>query len=133
MHNWNEQDLFLWLKENIYKDLVKSKNPMSRWDCYSPQFKHRIELKCRTRHFNEMLLEKKKFDAMLSECEKHLDIPIYVNSTPRGIYFWNLLKVEPIWETNSKNPASTHFSTRHKVSKEVSYLYIESHNILKEL
>jgi hypothetical protein len=80
-----------------------------------------------------MLLEKKKYDSMLSECEKHLDIPIYINSTPRGIYFWNLLQVKPIWETNSKNPASTHFSTRHKVSKEVSYLYIESHNILKEI
>ena len=133
MHNWKEQDLFVWLKENIYKDLVMSKNQMSRWDCYSPQFKHRIELKCRTKHFNEMLLEKKKFDAMLQECEKHLDIPIYVNSTPRGIYFWNLLKVEPIWETNSKNPATTQFANTQRVEKEVAYLYIEPQNILKEI
>jgi hypothetical protein len=70
---------------------------------------------------------------MLQECEKHLDIPIYVNSTPKGIYFWNLLKVEPIWETNNKNPATTQFYNNLKVSKEVSYLYIEPHNILKEI
>lgn len=133
MHNWKEQDLFNWLKENVYKDLVKSKNQMSRWDCYSPRFKHRIELKCRTRHFNEMLLEKKKYDAMLQECEKHLDIPIYVNSTPRGVYFWNLLKVEPEWEINFRNPATTHFSNNNKVQKEVTYLRIESNNIIKEI
>jgi hypothetical protein len=93
---------------------------MSRWDCYSPQFKHRIELKCRTKHFDSMLLEKKKFDAMLSECEKHLDIPIYVNSTPRGIYFLNLLQIEPDWETNFRNPATTQFSNTNRVSKEVT-------------
>ena len=133
MHNWKEQDLFLFLKENIYKDLVKSKNQMSRWDCYSPQFKHRIELKCRTAHYDNMLLEKKKYDAMILECEKHLDIPVYINSTPRGVYFWNLLKINPDWETNHKNPASTHFSLRYKVSKEVTYLKIQPENILKEL
>jgi hypothetical protein len=133
MHNWKEQDLFNWLKENIYKDLVKSKNQMSRWDCYSPQFKHRIELKCRTKHFDSMLLEKKKFDAMLSECEKHLDIPIYVNSTPRGIYFLNLLQIEPDWETNFRNPATTQFSNTNRVSKEVTYLRIESQNIIKQI
>lgn len=133
MHSWSEAELFEWLKENVYKDLVKSKNQMSRWDCYSPQFKHRIELKCRTSHYDKMLLEKKKYDAMIQECEKHLDIPIYINSTPRGIYFWNLLRIEPTWETNFKNPATSHFSLRYKVAKEVTYLKIEQENILREL
>jgi hypothetical protein len=40
-----ESDLFEWLEANIYFDLLKSKNQMSRWDCYSPATKHRIELK----------------------------------------------------------------------------------------
>ena len=28
MNNWKEVDLFNWLKENVYLDLVKSKNQM---------------------------------------------------------------------------------------------------------
>lgn len=29
-----EIDLFNYLKRNVYPDLVMSRKPMSRWDCY---------------------------------------------------------------------------------------------------
>jgi hypothetical protein len=58
-----------------------------------------------------MLLERVKYDAMIQECEKHLDIPVYINSTPKGIYSFNLHLIEPIWEINNKNPATTYFNT----------------------
>jgi hypothetical protein len=90
MNNWKEIDLFNYLVENVYPDLVKSRNQMSRWDCYSPLTSHRIELKCRKTHYKTLLLEKGKYDAMVLECEKHLDTPIYINSTPKGIYSFNL-------------------------------------------
>jgi len=125
MNNWTEIDLFNWLKENVYPDLVKAKNPMSRWDCYSPCSGHRLELKCRKKHYSTMLLEKKKYNAMQSECMKHLDIPMYFNSTPEGVFSWNLNKIDPIWEVNFKNPATTQFNNNNKISKEVSYLEIE--------
>ena len=66
-----EGELFDWLQENIYFDLLKSKNQMSRWDCYSPSTGHRIELKCRKTHYDTLLLEKKKYDAMLEQTAKH--------------------------------------------------------------
>ena len=124
MNNWKEIDLFNYLKENIYFDLVKSKNQMSRWDCYSPATGHRIELKCRTRHFDTLLLEKKKYIAMIEECEKHLDIPIYINSTPKGVFSFNLHKIEPTFEINNKNPATTQFYNTQRIEKEVAYLEI---------
>ncbi len=124
MNNWQENDLFNWLKENVYSDLVKSKNPLSRWDCYSPNTGHRIELKCRKKHYSTLLLEKKKYDAMILECEKHLDIPIYINSTPEGIYSFNLNKICPTFEVNNKNPATTQFYNNNRVEKEVTYLEI---------
>jgi len=124
MNNWKETDLFNYLKENVYFDLVKSKNQMSRWDCYSPATGHRIELKCRTRHFNTLLLEKKKYDAMIEECEKHLDIPIYINSTPEGVFSFNLHKIHPTFEINNKNPATTQFYNTQRIEKEVTYLEI---------
>jgi hypothetical protein len=124
MNNWKEIDLFNYLKENVYFDLVKSKNQMSRWDCYSPATGHRIELKCRTRHFDTLLLEKKKYIAMIEECEKHLDIPIYINSTPKGVFSFNLHNIEPTFETNTKNPATTQFYNTQRIEKEVAYLEI---------
>lgn len=124
MINWNESDLFEYLRSNVYPDLVKSKNQMSRWDCYSPTFGHRIELKCRKSHYNTLLLEKKKYDAMIEECKKHLDIPMYINSTPEGIFCFNLLEINPIFETNFLNPATSHFQNRNRISKEVTYLEI---------
>jgi len=124
MNNWKETDLFNYLKENVYFDLVKSKNQMSRWDCYSPATGHRIELKCRTRHFDTLLLEKKKYDAMIEECEKHLDIPIYINSTPEGVFSFNLHKIHPTFEINNKNPATTQFYNTQRIEKEVTYLEI---------
>lgn len=124
MVDWKEADLFSWLKENVYPDLVKARNQMSRWDCYSPNSGHRIELKCRRKHYDTLLIEKKKYDAMIQKCEKHLDTPMYFNSTPKGIYSFNLYLVQPDWEINNKNPATTYFSNYEKIEKEVAYLQI---------
>lgn len=121
---WKEADLFDWLVGNVYPDLVKSKNQMSRWDCYSPGKGHRIELKCRKTHYDTLLLEKKKYDAMLAETSKHIDIPMYINSTPSGIWSFNLLFIRKDWEVNYRNPATTQFSNTSKVAKEVTYLNI---------
>jgi hypothetical protein len=124
MVNWTEENLFNWLKHNIYPDLVMAKNPTSKWDCYSPSTSHRIELKCRRKHYDKMILERKKYVAMLLECEKHFDIPIYINSTPKGVYLWNLLEINPTWETNFRNPATTQFGNTNRIKKEVAYLEI---------
>jgi hypothetical protein len=126
-----EAQLFQILKNKLFPDLLKAKNQMSRWDCYSPLKKYRIELKCRKAHYPTLLLEKKKYDAMILECSKHNDIPLYINSTPKGIFIFNLLKITPIWEINSKNPASTHFGNYDKVPKEVCYLNIAEAKMLK--
>lgn len=126
MLNWKEQDLFEYLTKNVYPDLVKSKNQMSRWDCYSPTSGHRIELKCRTKHYDTLLLEKKKYNAMIEECNKHLNIPMYINSTPEGVYCFNLLEIKPVFEINFLNPATSHFQNINRISKEVTYLEIKN-------
>lgn len=124
MYNWDEERLFDWLKEFVYFDLVKAKNQMSRWDCYSPKFKHRIELKCRSKHFPTLLLEKKKYNAMIFETGKHLDIPMYINSTPEGIYSFDLLEIDPIW-VEKKLRATTKFANNSIITKEVAFLSLD--------
>jgi hypothetical protein len=124
MTNYKEKDLFEWLTKNHYNTLVTSKNPISRWDCYDIETRNRIELKCRRTHYNTLLLEKSKYDALIKESNKHLDIPIYINSTPNGIYLFNLLEVELNWFIKSL-PATTEFEKRMWVKKEVAELKIE--------
>ncbi len=123
MIKWKEKDLFEWLNNNHYKTLVNSKNPISRWDCYDIETQQRIELKCRRKHYDTLILEKSKYDALIKESEKNLDIPIYINSTPEGIYLFNLYNVEVKWFTKSL-PATTEFKKRIWVKKEITELEI---------
>ena len=123
MQNWKEKDLFEWLSNNHYKTLVNSKNPISRWDCYDIETQNRIELKCRRKHYSTLILEKSKYDAMILESNKNLDIPIYINSTPEGVYLFNLNEIDIKWFTKSL-PATTEFKKRIWVKKEITELEV---------
>jgi len=124
-----EQQLFEYLRKDHYPDLVKAKSQMSRWDCYSPITFHRIELKCRTKHFDALLIEKKKYDAMVLKCKDNLDIPIYINYTPEGVYRWNLYNVEPKWFTK-KIKATTEFANNNLIDKEIALLEVIDAEVL---
>jgi len=124
-----EQELFDWLKDNVYPDLVIARNQLSRWDCYSPKRKHRVELKCRQKHYPDLLVEKKKYDAMIAKCNQHNDVPVYINSTPQGVYAFDMRTHDGLWEVRGM-PKTTQFSNRNFVSKEVGYFYIDKGHIL---
>jgi|TARA_R100001463_G_scaffold41922_1_gene88104 hypothetical protein len=124
-----EKDLFIYLKEKVYPDLVMSNSPISRWDCYSPKTKHRIELKCRKTHYDELVIERGKFDAMIEKANDNFDLPIYINSTPQGIYKWNLFFVTPTW-FEKQLPKTTDFSDNFKITKEIAMLPIVDAEIL---
>lgn len=124
-----EQDLFDYLLKNYYPDLVKAKKKMSRWDCYSPSTFHRIELKCRATHYDTLILEKKKYDAMLLKCDDNLDIPIYINSTPEGVYKFNLFNIKPKWQIKYLKKTTT-FTNNNQIAKEIAMLPIIDAEIL---
>jgi len=124
-----EKDLFEYLLNNYYPDLVKAKSKMSRWDCYSPATSHRIELKCRATHYDTLILEKKKYDAMVLKCNDNLDIPIYINSTPKGIYSFNLFEINPNWEVKYLKKTTT-FTNNNQIAKEIAMLPVIDAQIL---
>jgi hypothetical protein len=127
----NEQKLFQYLKDNYLPDLVLANNPMSRWDCYSIKYKVRIELKCRRAHYDTLLIEKKKYDSMLQSVEGTQYRPLYINSTPKGIWSFDLNTIKPNWITNRLNPATTDFINNMKVVKEVAYININNGKEIK--
>lgn len=117
----SEQELFDYLKKNHIPDLTMSDEPMSHWDCYSAKYKYDIELKCRRTHYDDLLIEKMKYDNLISRATKYRTTPIYINSTPIGIYVFNLSEMQIDWQIK-KMPATTDFTRKEKVDKVVGFL-----------
>ena len=123
---FTEQTLFDWLKENKYSDLRKSNNDKSRWDCVSDNHSLIIELKCRKKHYDSLIIEKGKFDALLFLSFVEDYTPLYINSTPKGVYSFNLLEFLDVDFKGKNFPKTTQFSNNLWVKKDVAYLEVSS-------
>ena len=120
---WREYDLFKWLSVNYYKLLVDTSGGYSKSDCYDIATKHRIELKCRAKHYDDLIIEKNKYKYLVDVSKKYGDIPIYINSTPKGIYLFKLNNIEFKWFQKSL-PKTTDFENKKTVKKEISKINI---------
>jgi len=119
-----EADLFDFLKVDIYPDLVKSEGTYDTFDCISYKAGHFIELKCRVTHYSDLLSEQMKYRKLIEQAVQSNLLPFYINSTPLGIYSFDLNDIpEPEWVTHLM-PASTEFENRNKIPKVVGYLEI---------
>jgi hypothetical protein len=121
----NEELLFAFLREGLYPDLVKSEGIFDAYDCISKQAGHYIELKCRATHYDTLLIEEMKYRKLITQAAERELIPYYINSTPLGIFSFDLMDLaEPVWFSHQM-PASTEFDRVEKVEKLVGYLPIE--------
>jgi len=118
-----EADLFTYLKLRYMSDLEKASHEFDYHDCQSDTTKRHIELKCRHRHYDELILEKDKYDALMQQAERLGYTPWYINSTPQGVYGFNLKIIKMTW-TIRQLPATTTFNNPQTISKTVTYLKI---------
>ena len=120
-----EQDLFDYLKSSLYPDLEKAPGIYDAFDCISTTAGHYIELKCRYTHYDTLLIEEMKYRKLITQAAERDLIPFYINSTPKGVFSFDLMDVpEPEWLSHWM-PATTEFARSNKVSKLVGYLPIE--------
>ncbi len=120
-----EIDLFNFLKESLYPDLTKSEGIYDSFDCISQQAGHYIELKCRYTHYDTLLIEEMKYRKLITQAAERDLIPFYINSTPKGVFSFDLMDVaEPEWSVGWM-PATTEFARNHKMEKLVGYLPID--------
>ena len=120
-----EQDLFDFLKSSLYPDLEKAPGIYDAFDCISVIAGHYIELKCRYTHYDTLLIEEMKYRKLITQAAERDLIPFYINSTPKGVFSFDLMDVpEPEWVSHWM-PATTEFSRSNKVSKLVGYLPID--------
>ena len=121
----NEELLFTLLREGYYPDLTKAPGIYDAFDCISMQAGHYIELKCRATHYDTLLIEEMKYRKLITQAAERDLVPFYINSTPTGIYSFDLMDLaEPVW-FNHQMPATTEFDRLDKVEKLVGYLPIE--------
>jgi hypothetical protein len=113
------------LKENALLELIKKRYPnikkiedeFSTIDCYDASTDIYYELKCRYEHYNELLIEKQKYLALLEQRESY-----YVCSTPKGIWMLQIQSIEePVW-FDKELIHSTYFNKPEIVVKEIGYI-----------
>lgn len=120
-----EEELFNYLRESLYPDLVKSPGIFDTYDCTSAKAGHYIELKCRHTHYPTLLIEEVKYRKLITQSAERDLIPFYINSTPLGIYSFDLMDIpEPEWVTH-RMPVTSEFANKSKVDKLVGYLSVE--------
>lgn len=101
-----EQGLFDYIKETYLEDLQKSEHTYEYIDATSYGYRLSIELKCRHTHYDELILEKDKYESLMQQANSLGFTPFYINSTPQGIYAFNLRKITVTWKTK-RLPSST--------------------------
>jgi hypothetical protein len=90
----NEQSLFELLKEKLLPDLQQT-DQFHFSDCFSKEKDLIVELKCRRFHYETLMIEQSKYIKLMSASYWEVR---YINSTPIGIYSFDLRMIEePNW------------------------------------
>lgn len=120
-----EPELFAFLKEFYYPDLEMSTDKYSKHDCISQSHYSYIELKSRNTHYDDLLIEQIKYYAILEAASDLKLNPLYINSTPEGIWSFSLEDMPvPEWEERWL-PAKTEFPNGGNKTKVVGYLHVK--------
>jgi len=125
----SEKDLFEYLKR-YWADLKMSTDQYSKHDCFSQSTNTRIELKCRKKHYNNLMLEKSKYVYLMINHYLDQEKPLYINYTPKGIYCFDLRKLKANWIIDKRMPKSTEFANNKKVEKEYCLISIYNSHII---
>jgi hypothetical protein len=127
-----ELELFSFL-QGLIPDIQWAPDAYADYDCLSRAKKCLLELKCRKTHYDKLLIEKFKHQAIMKAAARVNYTPVYVCSTPKGIWGFNLSKTDLRWE-NRKMPWHTEGKqSKDKVDKEVGYLSISEGKLLKSV
>jgi hypothetical protein len=118
-----EVQLFSLLKQNEFEDLVHvTKDEFSAGDAFSIEHGIYLELKCRRTHYDTLMIEKLKYDRLKEEATAMGLVPMYICSTPAGIWLFDLDLTTISWEDRDDLPATTEFANGERIVKTVGYL-----------
>lgn len=111
-----EDELFSLLTNSILPDLERTEQ-LSRWDGYSKKYSMAVEIKCRRKVYDEVLIEKDKYMYLQS-----FENARYIISDPIGIFSFDVKLIEPGGWYPHYMPATTEFINTDKIIKIVGYI-----------
>lgn len=117
----NEAELFEYMRVEI-PDLTKTRDRYEAYDFYSNYKLSLFEVKVRKTHYDQLVIEKAKYDSVLAEAEKLGYTPFYVSATPNGVFCFNLYEVDVDEWSVKAMPQTTEFANRKTIPKIVGYL-----------
>lgn len=112
-----EKELFTLIKEKLCPSLEPTEQYDYK-DAYCPGLKMVIELKCRNDNYPTMLIEKPKYDKLVTVPYKAR----YICSTPTQIISFNVKTISTPWWQFQWLPATTEFGRTKLVEKVVGYI-----------
>ena len=119
-------ELFEALK-SVYPDLTPV-SPTDRHDGITSD--SYIEMKCRRTHYPTLLIEKKKWDYLAEIRARTGARTLYINSTPQGVYQFDLGALnEPEWQLKAL-PDKTDFANKGFVKKLAGFLDLRHSELL---
>ena len=127
-----EADLYYKFKEAYLPNLKIAIDSCSIFDAICHEAQVVVEFKCRRAHYNEMLIEWPKYSALLNRAADRGYRPIYVCSTPLGVWAWDLTHIDLSW-FKKELPRQTDFNNKEIVTKTISYLDLDEGSYLNKI
>jgi hypothetical protein len=63
------------------------------------------------------MIEKQKYYSLVKKYIETNEIPLYINSTPEGIFAFDLRTINPVWITDKIMPKTTELNEKTKTQK----------------
>lgn len=127
-----EPELFRLFKYHYLPNLKIAIDSYSPFDAICHEAKVVVEFKCRRMHYSDMLIEWPKYEALLNRAADRGYKPVYICSTPLGVWAWNLTHLHLSW-FNKELPRQTDFNNREIVTKKIAYLELEEASYLHKI
>ena len=128
----NESELFYKFKANYLPQLKVAIDTYSPFDAICHEAKVVVEFKCRRSHYSDMLIEWPKYETLLNRAADRGYKPIYICSTPLGVWAWDLTYLQLKWIKKAL-PKQTDFSNNNTVIKQVAYISLEDGSYLSKI
>jgi hypothetical protein len=128
----NELTLHKWLRAHYYPDLRLNGSQYSSYDAWSYEFCIQVELKVRNTHYDELILEKLKYDALIRLANMNNLRPVYICATPLGVWEYNLRTIPLNWVIMDNLPQTTYWDANAPIAKTVALLPVSEARRLGE-
>ena len=118
----DELKLVSMLRKQYIPDLTPIKPDNSHYDAISFAHNAIVELKCRRRHYQRFMIEKVRYDRLMTIALSEQMGCLYIVSSPSGVWSFDLMAMaEPEWGKRSLPKKSTWSAGNKMMEKEVGY------------